>query len=155
MVVLELLTRRQPCSSDTLADQGRDLRNWILDNFLEKAYDLLDQELLEDCSSDNICKEQMLYLLRVGLFCTRGEPQSRPSMGDVLGMLMYIVNLGVEQGVTRTIDELASEMDSTLWELTRDLLPSLHSTHIPHDEAINYCQGPSLCNSVHSYSHNS
>lgn len=106
---MELLTRRQPCSPAVIEDEGSNLRKWVLLHFDDRPRELLDPSLTTECGRDAIAMEQMMQLLKVSLFCTRSEPQRRPSMINVVEMLTNIVDLGAKPVIRRKVEEIAND----------------------------------------------
>lgn len=83
VVLLELLTGQQPVQP---LDQGGDLVNWVKQALVGKeAGRILDSRLNLSKQSE---VEEMLLVLKVALFCTKSSPLERPTMREVVRMLV-------------------------------------------------------------------
>lgn len=81
VVLLELVTGCNPIDSEY--GDGKDIVYWVAshlndDNILE----VLDHRLPESC------REEMIKVLMVAIFCTTKLPSVRPTMREVVNMLM-------------------------------------------------------------------
>eukprot|EP01018_Ginkgo_biloba_P024363 Gb_40893 [translate_table: standard] len=86
MVLLELLTLKRP----TCEEVEGDLAGWVRSNLPDRSSQVLDPGLLT--TSMGFKKKTMVRVLGLALMCTREDPERRPSMKDVLEMLIQIKN---------------------------------------------------------------
>jgi hypothetical protein len=86
IVLLELLTRKKPNS--ILVTERMNMSKWVRKALLkpELTVQMFDITLL--CSSG--IDEQLLQVLDVAMLCTHEIPTKRPSMPDVLKVLMKV-----------------------------------------------------------------
>jgi hypothetical protein len=111
--MLELLTRRHPIE----AEEGREgetcvhLVDWVLESFDKQPLSILDNSLLsEDTVNNENQIEQIMLLMRVGLLCTQKEPQKRPDMTDVVGILNQILETGLNRVGHPSVVELTENI---------------------------------------------
>lgn len=84
VVLLELLTGRTPVQS---IDQGGDLVTWVRNYFLHHSFSsgVFDARLnLEDEAT----VAHMITVLKIALLCTSMSPLDRPTMREVVSMLV-------------------------------------------------------------------
>ena len=84
VVLLELLTGKTPVQP---IDQGGDLVTWVKNYMRDHSmsYEMLDQRLnLRDQGTVN----HMLTVLKIALMCTSSSPFHRPSMREVVSLLL-------------------------------------------------------------------
>lgn len=84
VVLLELVTGKSPVQP---VDQGGDLVTWVRRSIrkLETASQMFDQRI--DLSDERITQEMSL-VLKIALFCTNTSPLNRPTMREVIAMLI-------------------------------------------------------------------
>lgn len=84
VVLLELLTGRAPVQP---LDQGGDLVTWVR-NYIQRhsiSSEILDQRL---DLPDETTVSHMITVLKIALLCTRMSPMDRPTMREVVMMLI-------------------------------------------------------------------
>lgn len=84
VVLLELITGRLPVQP---LEQGGDLVSWVRRAIYDKVpiMELFDKRL--DLSGPKMT-EEMSLVLKIGLFCTSTAPLNRPTMREVVVMLL-------------------------------------------------------------------
>lgn len=84
VVLLELITGRLPVQP---LEQGGDLVSWVRREIYDKVpiMELFDKRL--DLSGPKMT-EEMSLVLKIGLFCTSTAPLNRPTMREVVVMLL-------------------------------------------------------------------
>lgn len=84
VVLLELVTGRHPVQP---IDQGGDLVTWVKRsiNGMIPVSDLYDKRLDLSCKTTT---DEMSLFLRIALFCTSPSPLNRPSMREVIAMMI-------------------------------------------------------------------
>jgi len=84
IVLLELLTAKQPI--ETEFGEEVDIVRWVAIKLTtgEDFQQIIDNRMLGGS------KKQMLFLLRIGLLCTNRLPSNRPSMREVVKMLLEV-----------------------------------------------------------------
>lgn len=84
VVLLELVTGRSPVQP---LDQGGDLVTWVRRSIQEGVAisEIYDKRL--DLSVERT-SEEMSLVLRIALFCTNTSPANRPTMREVISMLI-------------------------------------------------------------------
>ena len=85
VVLLELVTGRAPVQP---LDQGGDLVTWVRSYIRKNSLDvgILDSRL--DLEGDDRIVNHMLSILKVAIMCTHMSPFDRPSMREVVSMLI-------------------------------------------------------------------
>lgn len=84
VVLLELLTGRRPIQP---VEEGGDLVTWVKEAMqLHKSVSRVFDVRLD--LTDVVVIEEMLLVLKVALFCTSSLPSERPTMREVVRMLM-------------------------------------------------------------------
>jgi serine/threonine protein kinase len=88
VVLLELLTRQKPVRP---LDEGGDLVSWVRQAVRAGAElaDIFDAGLLNTDEASSIM-EEMILVFNIALFCTAALPADRPSMHDVVYMLLEV-----------------------------------------------------------------
>ncbi|XP_017981480.1 PREDICTED: receptor-like protein kinase HAIKU2 [Theobroma cacao] len=83
VVLLELVTGRGPVEEEY--GEGKDIVYWVLThlNNLESVLKVLDNEVASETVRDD-----MIKVLKVGILCTAKLPSSRPTMREVVKMLI-------------------------------------------------------------------
>ncbi|CAM6093339.1 unnamed protein product [Calypogeia fissa] len=113
VVVLELLASKQfELRTTSPLSHYEDMVSIVEKTFQEsklQAYELLDPSLQIEGNHSAIRRQQMMLTMRVGVLCTRNLPQDRPSMNDVLRLLLDIEELGQETMTPRTLDDLVED----------------------------------------------
>lgn len=86
VVLLELITGQSPIQP---LDQGGDLVNWVRRSIQNSmpASNVFDSRL--DLSSKGTI-EEMCLVLKIALFCTNNLPIDRPTMREVISMLIDV-----------------------------------------------------------------
>ncbi|XP_057949236.1 leucine-rich repeat receptor-like serine/threonine-protein kinase At1g17230 isoform X1 [Malania oleifera] len=82
VVLLELVTGRSPVQP---LDQGGDLVTWVRRSIHNAVPDIFDKRL--DLSAKRTVDEISL-ILKIALFCTSASPLNRPTMKEVIAMMM-------------------------------------------------------------------
>ena len=87
VVLLELLTRKKPVRH---LDEGGDLVTWVRQSIRAgtEPKDIFDSGLSSDKTS--LLMEEMELVFKIALFCTTTSPVDRPSMRDVVSMLLEV-----------------------------------------------------------------
>ncbi|XAR49634.1 Non-specific serine/threonine protein kinase [Bertholletia excelsa] len=88
VVLLEVLTGLEP--TDSQIPEGTHIVSWINKELREKHRQftsILDQQLLQQSSTK---AQEMLQVLGVALLCVNPAPEERPTMKDVIAMLIEI-----------------------------------------------------------------
>lgn len=100
VVLLELITGKSPVQP---LEQGGDLVTWVRRSMqsLETASHLFDQRI--DLSAKRTI-EEMSLVLKIALFCTSTSPLNRPTMREVIAML-----IDTREGVTSSLPSPTSE----------------------------------------------
>ncbi|KAL9263854.1 Receptor protein-tyrosine kinase CEPR2-like protein [Drosera capensis] len=83
VVLLELLTGRMP--TDSAYGEGRDIVNWVLMNIANRKG---EADVLDSRVAMEYAKDDMVKVLKVAILCTLKLPALRPSMRDVVKMLV-------------------------------------------------------------------
>jgi serine/threonine protein kinase len=89
VVLLELLSGKEATEANRMIPSG----GIVEDRFLladMPAFELLDPTLKSEAAKNPEVREQMLSTMRVGHLCTNSQPENRPTMNDVLLMLLEI-----------------------------------------------------------------
>ncbi|KAI9126223.1 hypothetical protein K1719_002644 [Acacia pycnantha] len=83
VVLLELLTGREPIEEDY--GEGKDIVYWVMTNLdnRESAIKILDDKIVSESAED-----EMIKVLKVAIHCTTKLPSLRPTMRDVVKMLI-------------------------------------------------------------------
>lgn len=83
VVLLELLTGREPIEEDY--GEGKDIVYWVMTNLddRESAIKILDDKIASESVED-----EMIKVLKVAIHCTTKLPSLRPTMRDVVKMLV-------------------------------------------------------------------
>lgn len=108
VVLLELITGRLPVQP---LEQGGDLVSWVRRAIYDKVpiMELFDKRL--DLSGPKMT-EEMSLVLKIGLFCTSTAPVNRPTMREVVVMLLDAREAASDSPSSRTsataLDEDAS-----------------------------------------------
>lgn len=108
VVLLELITGRLPVQP---LEQGGDLVSWVRRAIYDKVpiMELFDKRL--DLSGPKMT-EEMSLVLKIGLFCTSTAPLNRPTMREVVVMLLDAREAASDSPSSRTsataLDEDAS-----------------------------------------------
>jgi serine/threonine protein kinase len=120
ILLLEMLTRKQPISDMFVGDLT--LHKWVNLAFPNKVKEVIDKSLLiemdeDEFEEDNIYK-CILSLVNVGLLCSKDSPEERPTMRDVVLMLVSIreqlvANAVASRRLTRSISDLLSNTNTT------------------------------------------
>nr|POE52533.1 leucine-rich repeat receptor-like serine/threonine-protein kinase [Quercus suber] len=111
VVLLELITGRLPVQP---LEQGGDLVSWVRRAIYDKVpiMELFDKRL--DLSGPKMT-EEMSLVLKIGLFCTSTAPLNRPTMREVVVMLLDAREAESDSPSSRTsataLDEDASSRD--------------------------------------------
>lgn len=87
VVILEMLTRKRPTQVP-----GVSLREWVQFQFLHRGgvEEVLEPSLCCDTSSSITNKNMAWQLIQMGLACTEDHPNDRPTMKQVLAILLKI-----------------------------------------------------------------
>ena len=82
---MEIISGKTSVSSEF--GDGNSIVDWVRSKMKSKEgiKDVLDKNAGASCSS---VREEMMLLLRVALLCTSRNPADRPSMRDVVSMLL-------------------------------------------------------------------
>ena len=108
VVLLELVTGRSPVQP---LEQGGDLVSWVRRSIQASVptSELFDKRL--DLSAQRTT-EEMSLILKIALFCTSTSPLNRPTMRDVIAMLIdareYVSNSPSTPTSESPLDEGAS-----------------------------------------------
>ncbi|KAJ7517770.1 hypothetical protein O6H91_21G039900 [Diphasiastrum complanatum] len=117
IILLELLTRKQPTHPLFQLAQTISLRQWALQAFMEsRMEEIIDKDLLDQSHSmhrnhGHQKLRQMELTMRVSFLCTQDAAQDRPSMIQVRSMLRQIqlvVSTTISQ-VIPTIEDLLNQ----------------------------------------------
>lgn len=83
MVLLELVTGRRPIEEEY--GEGKDIVYWVGTHLSdqENVQKLLDRDIVSD-----LVQEDMLKVLKVAILCTNKLPTPRPTMRDVVKMII-------------------------------------------------------------------
>lgn len=94
VVLLELVTGRQP----NCGDEHTSLAEWAWKHYRQEkpVADSLDEEIKEACYL-----EEMVNVFKLGLMCTSPLPASRPSMKEVLQILLRCRSLDGYEGMKK------------------------------------------------------
>lgn len=84
VVLLELITGKCPVQP---LEQGGNLVTWVKRSTLGRVSDIFDVRL--DLSSRRTIKEMSL-VLKIALFCTNTSPMNRPTMREVIAMMINV-----------------------------------------------------------------
>ncbi|BBN03358.1 hypothetical protein Mp_2g22920 [Marchantia polymorpha subsp. ruderalis] len=122
VIVLELLTGRHPTEHSFGEDE--DLVTWAQSS--ANVVDIIDPTIVPHEQKAGLQLQQVTLLLQVALLCCRSMPQSRPTMRDVLGMLLQIkepnfkphVNIVVENHPINSPDGVQTPTDSNSTSLS-------------------------------------
>jgi len=119
ILLLEMLTRKQPTSDMFVGDLT--LHKWVNLAFPNKVKEVIDKSLLiemdeDEFEEDNIYK-CILSLINVGLLCSKDSHEERPTMKDVVLMLVSIreqlvANAVASRRLTRSISDLLSNTNT-------------------------------------------
>lgn len=84
VVLLELITGRTPVQP---LEQGGDLVSWVRRSVCDgfQTHEIFDKRL--DRSSKRTINEMSLFL-KIALFCTSASPYNRPTMKEVIAMML-------------------------------------------------------------------
>lgn len=82
VVLLELITGKSPVQP---LDQGGDLVTWVRRSIHGVVSEIYDKRL--DLSGKRT-NEEMYLILKIALFCTNTSPLNRPTMREVIAMMM-------------------------------------------------------------------
>ncbi|KAJ7517700.1 hypothetical protein O6H91_21G035900 [Diphasiastrum complanatum] len=88
IVLLELLTRRRP--TDSAFEDGMNVRIWV-QQALSRKHDILkvvDDALLND--RGDLVSQDICEALKTGIICSRISMEDRPSMRDVVNLLLQV-----------------------------------------------------------------
>lgn len=96
IVLLELLTGKQPVKAEFREEV--DIVRWVVTKLSagENLQQIIDNRMLGGS------KKQMLLLLRIGLLCTNKLPSNRPSMREVVRMLLEVGTYDNPMGIPPT-----------------------------------------------------
>lgn len=85
VVLLELITGRKPINQES--GEGKDFVYWILTHLKDRQsiLKLLDQEIASDTTRD-----EMIKVLKLAIVCTSKLPSLRPTMRQVVSMLVDV-----------------------------------------------------------------
>lgn len=103
VVILELVTGKR-ATGEMEYGISLDIVGWIRNKIMSRERDergvvlqqeeqegILDWRILQAEDGSSRCREQMLCMLRIGLMCTSSLPNRRPSMKQVLDMLLQSI----------------------------------------------------------------
>lgn len=107
VVLLELLTGRTPVQP---LEQGGDLVSWVR-NYIKDHNNSLTPEILDTRVDleDQTTVNHMLTVLKLALVCTSVSPSKRPSMRDVVKMLIESNEREGNLTLTQTYHDLPSK----------------------------------------------
>lgn len=84
IIILEMITRKKP--TDEMFVEGLTLCKWVQAAFPHMVHEVIDPALQVELEQD-LC--EVLYLLKIGLLCTQKVAKDRPTMKEVLEMLLF------------------------------------------------------------------
>lgn len=107
VVLLELLTGRAAVQP---LEQGGDLVTWVR-NHIRNNNNTLSSEILDSRLDleDQVTKNHMITVLKLALLCTSMSPSKRPSMREVVLMLIESNEREGNLTLTQTYHELPSK----------------------------------------------
>ncbi|KAI3821326.1 hypothetical protein L1987_08891 [Smallanthus sonchifolius] len=95
MVVLEMITRRSPTSNQAIGYneiiEQKQLVNWVREKVHEASESLTEiqiMEILDPTMKEEFENIQMKNILRVALQCVEEDKDARPTMSEVVKMLL-------------------------------------------------------------------
>lgn len=105
VVLLELLTGRSPI--EERYGEGRDIVYWVLSSLHDQKseIDVLDRRVVSHC-----VKDDMMKVLKIATLCTTKLPSLRPTMRDVVKMLV-----DAESSTFRSLDEHSNKAHKILF----------------------------------------
>ncbi|GKD60996.1 S-locus glycoprotein domain-containing protein [Tanacetum coccineum] len=83
MVVLEMITGRSPTSDDNQSEEQIRLVSWVRDESEKQIMDIMDPMIRDESE-----KDMVKHLLKVALQCVKEDKDARPSMSEVVNMLL-------------------------------------------------------------------
>eukprot|EP00253_Pinus_taeda_P012679 PITA_12679 len=119
ILLLEILTRKQPTSGMFIGDLN--LHSWVNLAFPDRVKEVIDNDLFIEVGGDDFEENKvykcLVYLLHVGLLCSKHSPNERPTMKFVLTALESIKEDLVENSITsrglrRSISNLLSSLNT-------------------------------------------
>uniref|UniRef100_A0A0D6QUH1 Protein kinase domain-containing protein n=1 Tax=Araucaria cunninghamii TaxID=56994 RepID=A0A0D6QUH1_ARACU len=90
MVLLELLTLKRPTSENVSGDMA----GWVRDKIHDSYGEVLDPAIFATATTSR--KKKIKRVLGLALMCTRDDPETRPSMKEVLEMLIQMKGFRIE-----------------------------------------------------------
>jgi hypothetical protein len=83
-VLLELVSGREPIEEEY--GEAKDIVHWVMSNLnnRESVLNILDGRV-----ASTHCVEDMIKVLKIGIKCTNTLPTLRPTMRDVVKMLVH------------------------------------------------------------------
>ena len=113
VVLLELLTGRRPIQP---VEEGGDLVTWVKEAMqMHKSVSRVFDTRLD--LTDVVVIEEMLLVLKVALFCTSSLPSERPTMREVVRMLMEASTRKARDSTdTQSVDQESIENSESVRE---------------------------------------
>lgn len=107
VVLLELLTGKTPVQP---IEQGGDLVTWVKKHIREHSLtsEILDERLELD---EKGTVEHMIIVLKIALLCTNLNPSERPTMREVILMLIESNSRSDEKKLIESSSPVKSEVD--------------------------------------------
>lgn len=105
VVLLEMLTGKEPIEEQY--GEGRDIVHWVLCALQDKKSELnvLDPKVVSECN-----KEDMMKVLKIATLCTTKLPSLRPTMRDVVKMLV-----DVDPCAFKSLDDHSEKLQKVLF----------------------------------------
>ncbi|GJR56925.1 S-locus glycoprotein domain-containing protein [Tanacetum coccineum] len=91
MVVLEMITGRSPTSDDNQSEEQIRLVSWVRDKVQEEGFRWTEKQIMDIMDPmirDESEKDMVKHLLKVALQCVKEDKDARPSMSEVVNMLL-------------------------------------------------------------------
>ncbi|GKC04627.1 S-locus glycoprotein domain-containing protein [Tanacetum coccineum] len=91
MVALEMITGRSPTSDDNQSEEQLRLVSWVRDKVQEEGFRWTEEQIkdiLDPMIRDETEKDLVKHLLKVALRCVKEDKDARPSMSEVVNMLL-------------------------------------------------------------------
>ena len=85
MVALEMITGRNPTSDDNQSEEQIRLVSWVRDKVQEEGFRWTDKDAM---IRDETEKCLVKHLLKVALQCVEEDTDARPTMSEVVNMLL-------------------------------------------------------------------
>eukprot|EP01018_Ginkgo_biloba_P023208 Gb_34535 [translate_table: standard] len=135
VVLLELVSGKQPTDERGFGEQC-EIVQWICNRIsIDKGV-----EGVLDCRVEERYKEEMLEMLKVGLLCTTNLPMRRPSMREVVEMLlMCSPDEKVRESMVKTIGPHLKRTPSAFKHMTSIATASTSSSTSPLLSELENC----------------